>query len=152
MSYRGISFCMSVSKNFAPFDLSHVLTPSINSSLLLKSWQPVLHVGKQVVVAWSEIRAVRRVVKQLPVEMLPQCSSASSWCGRVLSWKTTVRIPYVSIPCLLFWMALRSLYTVSQYISDVIVVTFYMNSTISTSFPSQKKSCYQLSGRQTTFV
>jgi hypothetical protein len=40
--------------------------------------QPILQVGKQVVVTWSEIRALRRVVKQLPVEMLPQCSSVSS--------------------------------------------------------------------------
>jgi hypothetical protein len=40
--------------------------------------QPVLQVGKQVVVARSEIRAIRMVVKQLPVEMLQQCSSASS--------------------------------------------------------------------------
>jgi hypothetical protein len=36
--------------------------------------QQLLQVGKQVVVAQSEIRAVR----QLPVEMLQQCSSASS--------------------------------------------------------------------------
>jgi hypothetical protein len=32
--------------------------------------QPVLQVGRQVVVAQSEIRAQRRVIKQLPVEML----------------------------------------------------------------------------------
>jgi hypothetical protein len=37
-----------------------------------------------MVVARSEIRAVRRVVKQLPVEMLLQCSSASS-CMRARS-------------------------------------------------------------------
>jgi hypothetical protein len=41
--------------------------------------QPVLQVGEQVAVAWSEIRAVSRVVKQLPVEMLYQCSSASCY-------------------------------------------------------------------------
>jgi hypothetical protein len=40
--------------------------------------KPILQVGKQVVVARSEIRAVRRVVRQLPVEMLQQCSSANS--------------------------------------------------------------------------
>jgi hypothetical protein len=40
--------------------------------------QPALQEGKQVVVAQSEIRAGRRVVRQLPVEMLQQCSSASS--------------------------------------------------------------------------
>jgi hypothetical protein len=37
--------------------------------------EPVLQVGKQVVAAWSETRAVRRVVKQLTVEMPQQCSS-----------------------------------------------------------------------------
>jgi hypothetical protein len=34
--------------------------------------------SKQAVVAGSEIRALRRMVKQLPVEMLQQCSSACS--------------------------------------------------------------------------
>jgi hypothetical protein len=37
-----------------------------------------------VVVVQSEMRAVRRVVKQLPVEMLQQCLSASS-CMRMCS-------------------------------------------------------------------
>jgi hypothetical protein len=58
--------------------------------------QPVLQVVKQVIVTWSEIRAVRRMVKQLPDEMLQQCSSASS-----------CMTPDVSIPCLLFSMALH---------------------------------------------
>jgi hypothetical protein len=40
--------------------------------------KPVLQVGKQVVVAWREIRAVRRVVKELQAEMLLQCWSTSS--------------------------------------------------------------------------
>jgi hypothetical protein len=31
--------------------------------------QPVLQLGKQMVVTWSNIRAIRRVVKLLPVEM-----------------------------------------------------------------------------------
>jgi hypothetical protein len=46
-------------------------------------WSPVIatviQVGNQAVVIWSEIRAVRRVVKQLPVEMLQQYSSVSSF-------------------------------------------------------------------------
>jgi hypothetical protein len=49
-------------------ELSHILMPSINSPLLLKRCD--LQVSKQGVVAWSEIRAVRRAAKQLPVEML----------------------------------------------------------------------------------
>jgi hypothetical protein len=40
--------------------------------------QPVLQVGKQVAVSWSEIRTVRWAVEQLPVGMLWQCLSASS--------------------------------------------------------------------------
>jgi hypothetical protein len=49
-------------------ELSHFLSLSINSSLLLK--QLLLQVAKEVVVARSEIRAIRRVVKQHPVEIL----------------------------------------------------------------------------------
>jgi hypothetical protein len=41
--------------------------------------QTALQVGKQVVVARSEMRAVRREVKQLPVEKLQQSLSASSY-------------------------------------------------------------------------
>jgi hypothetical protein len=58
-----------------------------------------------VVVACSKIRIVRRVLKQLPVEMLQQWPSASR-CRCTLSRSTK---PYVSIPHLLFWMALYSL-------------------------------------------
>jgi hypothetical protein len=50
---------------------------------------PLIQVGKLVVVARSEIRALRRVFKPLPVEMPRQCSSANS-C------RSTA--PYVSIP------------------------------------------------------
>jgi hypothetical protein len=54
--------------------------------------QPVLQVGKQVVVAQSEIRAVRKVVKQLPVEMFQQCSSVGScmWTCIVMEEHCTV--------------------------------------------------------------
>jgi hypothetical protein len=71
---------MLASMKSAACELKHVLPPSINSSLLLKHFdpKPLLQVGKQVVVAQSEIRVVRRVVKQLPVETLQQYSSASS--------------------------------------------------------------------------
>jgi hypothetical protein len=76
--YRGVSFCMPVPKKSAACELSHVLTYSINSLFEALWFQPVLQVGKEVVVGRSEVRAIRRVVKQLPVEMLKQCSSASS--------------------------------------------------------------------------
>jgi hypothetical protein len=39
--------------------------------------QPVLMAGKEMVTARSEIRVVRRVVKQLQVDILQQCSSVS---------------------------------------------------------------------------
>jgi hypothetical protein len=40
--------------------------------------EPILQVGKQVVDAWNENRAVLKVVEQLPDEMLEQCSNGSS--------------------------------------------------------------------------
>jgi hypothetical protein len=49
-----------------------------------------------VVVAWSENMAVRRVVKQLPVEMLQHVRV----CGSALWWRSTT--PYVNIPRLFF--------------------------------------------------
>jgi hypothetical protein len=61
-----------------------------------------------VVVAQHEIRTVRRVVKQLPVEM------RAAVCRRALSWRNTTLDG--SIPCLLFWMALHSFFfSVLQY-------------------------------------
>jgi hypothetical protein len=47
--------------------------PRFDTSLITVEslwFQLVLQVGKRMVVARSEIRVVRRVVKQLPVEML----------------------------------------------------------------------------------
>jgi hypothetical protein len=63
----------------ATCELSHILTPSIKSSLLLKRCYPnqFFRYVNGVVVALSEIRAVRRMVKQLPLEMLRQYLSAS---------------------------------------------------------------------------
>jgi hypothetical protein len=106
LSYRGIRLCIPVSIKSTTCEFSHVLTHTTNSSLLLKCCdpKPVLHVRKQVIVAWSEIRAVRKVVKQLPVEMLQLRSSASS----ALSWRSTTLD--ISIPCLLFWMTLCSFF------------------------------------------
>jgi hypothetical protein len=57
--YRGISFCVPVSKKSAAFELSHVL--------YCETLKENFH------------RAIQnKVVKQLPVEVLQQCSSASS--------------------------------------------------------------------------
>jgi hypothetical protein len=72
--------------------------------------QSVLHVCKQVTVARSEIRAVRRVVKQVTVEMLEQCSSASTCMLK----RTVMEDHYTecqhSTP--FFWMVLRSFFGV----------------------------------------
>jgi hypothetical protein len=46
--------------------------------LIISAEMLLLQVGKQVVVAQSEIRAARRMIKQLTVEMLQQCLSVSS--------------------------------------------------------------------------
>ena len=46
-------------------------------------------------------------------------------CGRALSCRSTT--PDVNIPLLLFSMALRSFFRVSQYVSDVIVVPGSIN-------------------------
>jgi hypothetical protein len=61
-------------------------------------------------VTWSKLRAVRRVVKQLPAETLRQCSSMSSLCAHMLSWRSTT--PNVNIPHLLLYMTIRSFFPV----------------------------------------
>jgi hypothetical protein len=77
LSYWGIIFLYTCVKEAwhlwaqPHFDTSHQLLIIAEAP-----WsQPVLQVGKQVVVDQSEVRAVWRVVRQLPVEMLQHCSS-----------------------------------------------------------------------------
>jgi hypothetical protein len=147
-------------------ELSHILIPSVNSSLLLKCCDqnpnPVLQFGmnKQVVVIQNKILAVRSVAKQLPVEMPQLCSSGnSSTCQR----RSTT--PDFSIPFHLFWTALHSLLSFPQYwytfdlggvrlghcyTSDLTVVSCCMNSTIRTSLLSQ--NTVAISFWQTTLV
>jgi hypothetical protein len=77
--------------------------------------------SKQVVITWSKIRAVRRVVRQLPVEMLQQCSCASSciWmCIVVEEHYTECRhsMPFVRNGSAQFLSVL-------QYMSDVTVLS-----------------------------
>jgi hypothetical protein len=91
-----------------------------------------------VVVSWSKIRAVKRLVKKLPVEMLQHCSSASScmWMCIVMEKHYTGcqhSTPFVlnGRPCAVF-------FSTSQYTYDVTVVPCCMNSPISTPFLSQK--------------
>jgi hypothetical protein len=56
--------------------------------------------------------------------------------GGALSWRSTTL--YVSIPHLCFEVPYTVFFSVLQYTSDVIVVHYCMNSTISTPFLSQK--------------
>jgi hypothetical protein len=95
--------------------------PSINSSLLLKRCDPNQFFN-QAVVTRSEIRAVRRVVKQLPVGRLQQCSGASS-CMRT---RIVMEAHYIgcqhSTPFVLYGPT--QYFSVSQYASDVIVAPF----------------------------
>jgi hypothetical protein len=75
-----------------PFDTFHQVVEALWS-------QPVLQVRKQVVVARSEIGAVRRVVRQLTVEMHQQCLSVNNCvCRHAFSWWSTTSALYVSIP------------------------------------------------------
>jgi hypothetical protein len=121
-----ISFCMSVSKKSATCELSfHQLLIIVEAP-----WsQTVLKVGKQVKVARSEVRAVRRMVKQLPVEMPQQCWSVSScmWTHIVMEkhdsytgWEHSTAFVLNAVH---FWHYCGAL---------------FMNSTISTPFLSQK--------------
>jgi hypothetical protein len=55
--------------------------------------ETVLHVGEQMVLARSEIRAVRRVVRLFPVEVLQQCEQLyvdAHFHGGVLDWMSTI--------------------------------------------------------------
>jgi hypothetical protein len=99
----GNTFCVSATKKSVTCKLGHVYFDTFYqlfiSAVVLRS-QPVLQGGKQVVIAQSEINDVRSVVKQLPVEMLKQFSSARSVCGHALLWSSTT--PDASIPSLSF--------------------------------------------------
>jgi hypothetical protein len=89
-----------------------------------------------VVVARSEIRALKRVVKQLPVELLQQSSSASSCMRTRIVMEEDYTVCQHSTPFVL--NVLTHLHSVSQYTSDVIVVPSYMNSTVTTPFLSHE--------------
>jgi hypothetical protein len=125
---------MPVSKKSAAYEFSHVSTLFVNSSLLLKRCD-LDQFFRQVVVAWEEIRVLKRVIKQLPVEMLQQCSSASS-CTRT---RIVMEEHYTgcqhSTPFVLNISA--HFFNVSQCTFDVIVAPCCMSSTVSTPFLPQ---------------
>jgi hypothetical protein len=112
-------------------EFSHITTPSINYYYCWSAWsQPVLQVGKEVVVTWSNIRTVNRVIRENAVEMHQQCPSASSCIQTcILVEEHNSRYQH-STPC--FWMAIHSYLSVLRYTCDIIVAPCCMNSTIST--------------------
>jgi hypothetical protein len=69
---------------------------------------PVLQISKQVVVTQNKIRAVRRVVKQLPVEMLQKCSSMSS--GMQTCIVTEEHYTGWQFWCLFFWIVRKQVF------------------------------------------
>jgi hypothetical protein len=109
--------------------------------------QPVPQLGKQVVVARSEIRAVRRVVKQLPVEMLQHCSSVSSCMRMRIFMEEHYTVCQHSMPVVLN--------EPTQFSFSVSQNTFWrycVNSTTSIPFLSQKTVVISfLAGRQRLF-
>lgn len=85
------------------FDTFHILLTIVEAL-----WsQSAIQESKQVVVSRNESRAVRRVVKQFPVEKLHHCSSASNYhvCPNAHAHGRALHC--VSIP--LLWMTVRIL-------------------------------------------
>jgi hypothetical protein len=105
-----------------------------------------------VVLARREIGALSRVVQQLPVKMLQQCSSASS-CMRM---RMVMEEHYVYTACQhitpFFLNDRTQFFIVSQYSYLVIVVPCCVSSTISTPFLSQNIVAISfMAGRQCLF-
>jgi hypothetical protein len=91
-----------------------------------------------VVVAQSKITAVRSVVRQLPVEMLQQCSSGSS-CTHMpmhIVMEEHYTVCQHSTPFVL--NGSMQFFSVSQYTFDIILVPCCIISTMSTLFLLQK--------------
>ena len=103
--------------------------------------QPDLHLGEEMVIAWCQVRTVRRVVENLPVEELDLSICVSRGVGRALCRRTT---PLVSIPRRFFWINLRSLFSVSQLPSDVIVDPGATNSV--NKIPLRSQNTYLTAG------
>jgi hypothetical protein len=112
--------------------------------------QPVLQLstGKQMVVTWREIRTVRRMVKQLPVEMLQLCLSASSCMQTSIVMEERYpggqhSMPFVLNGPMRSFLALRKTLLTLLW-SPVARIL----SSAHISCPVQGKGCHQLSGRQ----
>jgi hypothetical protein len=127
-------------------DTFHLL-PIITEALWATS---VLQVGKQVVVARSEIRSLRRLVKQLQVEILHQCLSASG------SMQTYIVIEehytgcqhftpfFLNGPMPFFFLVFCNTLVMLLW-SHVVWIP------PSAYFSVPENSCHQLSGRQRLF-
>jgi hypothetical protein len=123
------------------FDTFHQLLITVEAL-----WsQPVLQVGKQVVVTQSEIRAVRRVVKQLLAEMLQQCTcSCKSMQTHIVMEEHYTRCQH-SMPSVLngstqfFWCFTLHFW---HYCGPLLHEFHHQH-----SFPVPENSCHQLAGR-----
>jgi hypothetical protein len=115
--------------------------------------QPVFRVGKQVLVAWTEVMNVRRVANSSK----SKCSiGAWVWaavCRHTLSWRNTTLD--VSIPCLLFWLALHSFFFFLMFCSTLPTLLWSLVAWLSPSAllscPVPENSYHQLFGRQHLF-
>jgi len=74
--------------------------------------QPDLHLGEEMVIAWCQVRTVRKVVENLLVEELDESVCACRSVGlRVVVQENNA---FSEHPAPFFWINLRSLFSVSQ--------------------------------------
>jgi hypothetical protein len=120
-----------VSKKPAASEFSHI---SINSPLTCDRNL----VGKHVVVARNDIRAVKRVDKQLSAEFLQQCYNASSCMHAYCHRRANTGCRHSTFFFFRFLNDQMQSFSVSQYTSNVIVVHCCMNSAVTAHFLSQR--------------
>jgi hypothetical protein len=112
--------------------------------------QLVFQLGEEAVVAWCEIRAIRRVVKQLPVEMLQQCSSASS-CT-IMRTRIVMEEHYTGALHICF-LNDRPPTVILMFCNTLLTLLWSLVARHPPSAPLvPENSVHQLSGRKTTFV
>lgn len=96
--------------------------------------RPCFHLEKQMIIAWSQIRTVGRVVYNIPAKNIQSFLLSKAVCGLALSWRRTTQD--VNIPLCLFWIVL-SFFRVLVWTSAFIVVPLCKKYTKITPFLSQ---------------
>jgi hypothetical protein len=135
----GNKFCIPLSKSLSPVSSAtfrHL--PSTLHYCEALWFLRVLWERKQTVVAKSEITVLRSVVKQLPVDIMHQCSRTSSYMETRTVMKDNYTACQHSKQLVLNYRMYFS--NVSQCTSDVIVVSYCMSPDIITPFLSQRIS------------